>query len=124
MESLRFEFQPEPQTADAPDRSTLYKGRNGMGRCTGLEVLAVKGEEVLRLSPFNSKDAVSDSCFIEIPRTQAAIMALVRNLLSEADGLLVPGGVRVTAPVASPELRQLADVMFGATPVAEGAHHR
>ena len=64
MRTLRLAFQPrDPAAIDL-----TYFGRNGTGKCTGLEV-AVLGEDLhqrVMISPINSKGAAA-RCNIDLP---------------------------------------------------------
>lgn len=64
MRTLRLVFQPRnPAAIDL-----TYFGRNGTGKCTGLEVM-VLGEDIhqrVMISPINSKGAAA-RCNIDLP---------------------------------------------------------
>lgn len=57
METVMFEPSP-------PGHKVMYRGRNGMSKCEGLELLAMS--DFVLLSPLNSRGTTS-ACFIEIP---------------------------------------------------------
>lgn len=65
MRTLRLVFQPRDPSA----LELTYLGRNGTGKCTGIEVMAL-GQGVhrrLMLSPINSKGCVAQRCNIDLP---------------------------------------------------------
>ena len=64
MRTLRLEFQPRDPAAI----ELTYFGRNGTGKCMGIEVIAL-GEgrhKRLMISPINSKGAAA-RCNIDLP---------------------------------------------------------
>ena len=65
MRALRLEFQPRDPAAI----ELTYLGRNGTGKCTGIEVMAL-GQGIhkrLMLSPINSKGVIASRCNIDLP---------------------------------------------------------
>jgi hypothetical protein len=65
MRTLRLVFQPRDPAAI----ELTYLGRNGTGKCTGIEVMSLgQGiHERLMLSPINSKGCVAQRCNIDLP---------------------------------------------------------
>jgi hypothetical protein len=65
MRTLRLAFQPrDPAAIDL-----TYFGRNGTGKCMGIEVIAL-GEgrhKRLMISPINSKGVIASRCNIDLP---------------------------------------------------------
>ena len=65
MRTLRLAFQPrDPRAIEL-----TYLGRNGTGRCTGVEAM-VMGQGInkrLMLSPINSKGVIASRCNIDLP---------------------------------------------------------
>ncbi len=65
MRTLRLAFQPrDPRAIEL-----TYLGRNGTGKCTGIEAM-VMGQglnERLMISPVNSKGVIASRCNIDLP---------------------------------------------------------
>jgi hypothetical protein len=86
MEALRLEFQPRNPAAI----ELTYLGRNGTGKCRGIEVMSL-GQGIhtrLMLSPINSKGVISSSCNIDLPADPSLIREVGEyflNLAREAE---------------------------------------
>ena len=65
MRTLRLEFQPRDPAAI----ELTYLGRNGTGKCRGIEVMEM-GRGIHRrmmISPINSKGIIASRCNIDLP---------------------------------------------------------
>ena len=51
-----------------------YRGRNGAGKCTGIEISHSRDRKLVRIYPTNSKgkQGITDACFIDIPKSDLA----------------------------------------------------
>lgn len=47
-------------------RETIYNGRNGEGRCVGIDITR-KGKDLVYIQPVTSRGKTSDACRITIP---------------------------------------------------------
>jgi len=71
------------------DKNVGYSGRNDSGICTGIEV-HLPSDEVsqgvgsVQLSPYNTCDSVSGSCYIQIPANPAVLRQVAQALLDVA----------------------------------------
>lgn len=65
MRTLRLEFQPRDPAAI----ELTYLGRNGTGKCRGIEVMHMGHgiHERLMISPINSKGIIAQRCNIDLP---------------------------------------------------------
>lgn len=86
MRALRLEFQPrDPAAIDL-----TYLGRNGTGKCRGIEVMAMGHgiHERLMISPINSKGVVAQRCNIDLPTDPSLLREVGQyflNLATEAE---------------------------------------
>jgi hypothetical protein len=69
----------------APSASLCYKGRNGVGRCIGVEVMASTPDLIL-ITPISSKHT-SGACWLQVP--VSSVKELIA-LLQEAHETLEP----------------------------------
>jgi hypothetical protein len=86
MRALRLEFQPR----DSAAIELTYLGRNGTGKCHGIEVMAMgQGiHERLMISPINSKGVVAQRCNIDLPADPSLLREVGQyflNLATEAE---------------------------------------
>ena len=86
MRALRLEFQPRDPAAIG----LTYLGRNGTGKCHGIEVMAMgQGiHERLMISPINSKGVVAQRCNIDLPADPSLLREVGQyflNLATEAE---------------------------------------
>jgi hypothetical protein len=86
MEALRLEFQPRDPAAI----ELTYLGRNGTGKCRGIEVMSLgQGiHERLMISPINSKGVVAQRCNIDLPADPSLLREVGQyflNLAREAE---------------------------------------
>ena len=85
MRALRLEFRPRDPAAI----ELTYLGRNGTGKCHGIEVMAMgQGiHERLMISPINSKGVVAQRCNIDLPADPSLLREVGQyflNLATEA----------------------------------------
>ena len=67
------------------DTDLLYTGRNGTGKCTGLDMLYIKHSQSVMLNPVNSKGKMTESCSVSVPVSELdEIIACLQKLKAEA----------------------------------------
>lgn len=76
-------------TFNPRDRHCMYRGRNGFGICSGVNITPPAGRSAswITIKPINTK-GISDACFIEIPQDREVLLSIIAALVEVADGTI------------------------------------